>query len=161
MIRSEKMNRYKLRMPKHQAVQILQELGRLEDIFEVIDVNKDDAEAKKNYAPMIKRCDDIDSKISNFYNVCSKFNIELSKFENYEEFMNQLAYLEKNNNSNKLFFDKIEQDIFQDEKSLSEIVTSYENIYQQIEILREKKAVLTRIFQMISSSDLKQASSFM
>lgn len=39
-------------------------LGKLDDdVIEFIDLNKDDIEAKKNYAGMIKRCDDIERKL--------------------------------------------------------------------------------------------------
>ena len=39
-------------------------LGKLEhDSIEFIDLNKNDLEAKKNFADMIKRCEDVEKKL--------------------------------------------------------------------------------------------------
>jgi len=45
-------------------MEILNELGKLNDCIEFIDLNKDDLEAKKNFASSIKRCDEMEKKIS-------------------------------------------------------------------------------------------------
>lgn len=41
----------------------MNELGKLEDCIEFIDITKDDIEAKKNFALIIKRCDEMEKKI--------------------------------------------------------------------------------------------------
>jgi hypothetical protein len=41
----------------------LNELGKLKDCVEFIDMNKDDIEAKKNFSFLIKRCDEMEKKI--------------------------------------------------------------------------------------------------
>jgi hypothetical protein len=41
----------------------MDELGKLENGFEFIDLTKDDLEAKKNFLPMIQRCDEVEKKI--------------------------------------------------------------------------------------------------
>ena len=57
------MMRKKIRIPKDNAVEIMHSLGKLEDCIEFVDLTKDDNEAKKNFAPQIKRCDDMEKKI--------------------------------------------------------------------------------------------------
>jgi hypothetical protein len=42
----------------------MNELGKLQDSIEFLDMTKDDLEAKKNYQSMIKRCDEMEKKIS-------------------------------------------------------------------------------------------------
>jgi hypothetical protein len=42
----------------------MDELGKMEDAVEFIDLNKYDLEAKKNFGGMIKRCDEMEKKIS-------------------------------------------------------------------------------------------------
>lgn len=58
------MLRKKIRIPKDNAVEIMNELGKLTDSIEFLDLTKDNLEAKKNYQLSIKRCDDIEKKIS-------------------------------------------------------------------------------------------------
>jgi len=56
----------KIRLPKDTAVEIMNELGKLEECIEFIDMNKDDLEAKKNFGSMIKRCDEMEKKLKYF-----------------------------------------------------------------------------------------------
>jgi len=53
----------KIRLPKETAVEIMNELGKLDECIEFIDLNKDDLEAKKNFGNIIKRCDELDKKL--------------------------------------------------------------------------------------------------
>ena len=53
----------KIRIPKDTALEVMNELGKLEDAVEFIDLTKDDIEAKKNFGMMIKRCDEMEKKI--------------------------------------------------------------------------------------------------
>jgi hypothetical protein len=54
----------RIRIPKDIAFDVMDELGKLDDAVEFIDLTKDDAEAKKNFGSMIKRCDELDKKIT-------------------------------------------------------------------------------------------------
>jgi hypothetical protein len=53
----------KIRIPRENSVEIMTALGSLENSVEFIDLTKDDIEAKKNFALMIKRCEDMEKKI--------------------------------------------------------------------------------------------------
>jgi len=53
----------KIRLPKDTAVEIMNQLGKLDECIEFIDLNKDDMEAKKNFGDIIKRCDELDKKL--------------------------------------------------------------------------------------------------
>ena len=53
-----------IRIPKDIAFDVMDNLGRMEDAVEFIDATKDDVEAKKNFGEMIKRCDEMEKKIS-------------------------------------------------------------------------------------------------
>ena len=57
------MVRKKIRIPKDTAVEIMHELGKIHDGIEFVDLTKDDAEAKKNFMQMIKRCDETEKRI--------------------------------------------------------------------------------------------------
>ena len=57
------MIRKKIRIPKINSNEIMNELGKLEDSIEFIDLTKDDMEAKKNFANQIKRCEEMEKRI--------------------------------------------------------------------------------------------------
>lgn len=61
--RSEIMIHKKIRIPKDTCVEIMNELGKLEDAIEFIDLTKDDIEAKKNFMRSIQRCDEMEKKL--------------------------------------------------------------------------------------------------
>ena len=63
MFRSELMVRKKIRIPRMYANEILNELGKLEDAMEFIDLTKDDMEAKRSFVNEIKRCEEIEKRI--------------------------------------------------------------------------------------------------
>ena len=63
ILRSEEVIHQKIIIPRENANTILNVLGELEDAVEFIDLNKDNLEAKKNFASMIKRCDEMEKKI--------------------------------------------------------------------------------------------------
>ena len=54
----------KIRIPQETATEIMNELGKLEDAVEFLDLTKDDLEAKKNFGNMLKRCDEIEKKVT-------------------------------------------------------------------------------------------------
>jgi len=54
----------RIRIPKDIAFDVMDELGKLDDAVEFIDLTKDDIEAKKNFGSMIKRCDEVEKKIT-------------------------------------------------------------------------------------------------
>jgi hypothetical protein len=62
-IRSEVMVLKKIRIPKENAIEIMNELGKVENGLEFIDLTKNDMEAKKNFHSMINRCDEVERKI--------------------------------------------------------------------------------------------------
>lgn len=57
------MTHKEIRIPRDTAVEIMNELGKLEDAIEFIDLTKDDLEAKKNFGSTIQRCDEMEKKL--------------------------------------------------------------------------------------------------
>ena len=53
----------KIRLPKDTAVEIMNQLGKLDECIEFIDLNKNDLESKKNFLSIIKRCDALDKSL--------------------------------------------------------------------------------------------------
>lgn len=151
--RSEEINRYRMRMPKHHAVSILRELGRQEEIFEIIDVNKNDMENKKNYSLMIKRCEDIQNKINTFYSYCDRFKLEKEELNDYEAFMLKLLDIEQKSNSKTEFFELIELLINKNEKNLHDLYMTYSSLLENLNHLKEKNAVFSKIHNVLLHTD--------
>lgn len=57
------MSKNEIRISKDQCEELMDTLGNVDNGIEFIDLNKDDLEAKKGYAGMIKRCDDMERRI--------------------------------------------------------------------------------------------------
>ena len=53
----------KIRLPKDTAVEIMNQLGKLDECIEFIDLNKNDLESKKNFGSIIHRCNEMDKKL--------------------------------------------------------------------------------------------------
>jgi len=63
IFRSELMIHKRIRIPKDNSYNIMNELGKMQDAIEFSDLNKDNYEAKKSYQGVIQRCDEVEKKI--------------------------------------------------------------------------------------------------
>lgn len=142
-------------MPKHLSSNLLKEFGKYDDIFEIIDLNIDDLESKKNYLTLIKRCEELENKISSFYNICERFNVKSVPFSDYKSFLNKmnLISLESNKELENLSIDSIENIITSEEKIFKEFYNNYNFILNDIEIMKERKAVYTKLFNLFGSNN--------
>jgi len=64
IFRSELMSHKRIRIPKDNAAEIMNAIGKLDDCLEFLDLTKDNLEAKKNFGGMIRRCDEMEKRIS-------------------------------------------------------------------------------------------------
>lgn len=153
-----------IRIPRDNAVEIMNELGKIDEGIEFLDLTKDDLEAKRNFALMIKRCDEMEKRIkyitlvkfSSFMRLCDDYNINLAKFRNYAQFVHMLTEDEKTRNSRRLgvYFDVVESDILEDDRKITELIDSYSQIKENLESLVERKHVYHKAGQLISSDEI-------
>ena len=115
------MTHKKIRIPKENADEILMALGKLKNSIEFEDLTKNDLEAKKNFGEIIKRCDEMKKKISDFINICSQFNIQFQNFSSFSEFNEVLSQdmKERDKKFGLTYFDLIENEIFENEKKVN------------------------------------------
>ena len=92
------MEHKKIRIPRESANEIMRAIGNLKNAVEFEDLTKDDLEAKKNFAEMIKRCDEIKKKIFDFTKVCYDFQLPFNYYSTYEEFQKEKEGNQKKNN---------------------------------------------------------------
>ena len=150
LFRSDKVSHLKIRMPAEieGAVRIMDSFGRLEfDAIEFIDLNKDDLEAKKNFAPMIGRCENLSIKINNIIKYAFDFHQPIFKYKKYENFINDLDNdKEKRQLTLNTYFDFLENEILEGEKKILDLIEAYQKIKEDLVIELEKKIVFEKYF---------------
>ena len=163
VFRSEEILHLKLRMPGdiESSVRIMDAFGKIEqDAIEFIDLTKDDIEAKKNFQPMIKRCEEMENKISNFIKCSNDFN---QKYFSYSSYIHFIKDLENDQMSRDLsfgsYFDVVESEIIDNEKKIIDLIDAYQKIKEDLVIEIEKKCVYEKFYSITSSLNFNQVSS--
>jgi V-type H+-transporting ATPase subunit a len=142
IFRSENISHKSMRIAKDQAVEVLSEIGKMKDTVEFIDLNKKNPEDYKNFNPLIKRCDEIERKITGFENLCYKHNINLTQFKNYKDFDSMLTEdINSNLGGDLQYFDYVENIINEDFKQTNELIQNTVQITDILSKLVEKKNV--------------------
>ena len=143
----------KIRIPKDSEVEVMEELGKMEESIQFVDLNQNDLEQRKIYSNMILRCEEAAKKIQNFENICSTYGEQIIRYTTYQTFKidleNDMESIDKRYGST--YFDLIENEIGEDEKKLKELLESYKNITEQLDSLIEKKSVFDKSSQLMSS----------
>ena len=104
---------------------------------------------------MLKRCEEMIKKISDFNTICEDFNIENENFKNYDEFNNELNndIIMKDKKSGSIYFDFLESEIIENDKQLSELVDNHSSIREDLVNLIEKKHVLKKTSELLISNN--------
>ena len=145
----------KIRIPRESANETMRALGNLEDGVEFVDLTQDDIEAKKNFSQMLKRCDDMIKKINDFNSICEDFHLETENFKSYQEFNDQLTIdlTNKDKKYGSTYFDFLESEIMENDKQLRELVDNLSTIREDLITLIEKKYVLEKTSELITSNN--------
>ena len=144
----------KIRFPKENANEILFALGKTKNAIEFEDLTKNDYEAKKNFGEMIKRCDEMKKKISDFNTVCSKFNIPFNNNLSFQEINAQLEedMKERDKKLGSTYFDLIENEILENDKKINELVNSHSQLKEDLINIIEKKYVMLKISELVKNN---------
>jgi len=87
----------KIRLPRDNAVEIMEELGKIEDSIQFVDLNEHDYEERKNFGNLIERCDEVLKNITTFENLVNEHDKKIIKYQKFEDY---LVDLEKNKKRN-------------------------------------------------------------
>ena len=144
----------KIRIPRENANEILRALGCQENSIEFIDLNKNDVEAKKNFGSMLKRCEEMSSKISDFEVICKEYKISTTKYTKYSDFYSDLnqELSKRDKKYGATYFDLIETEIIDNDKKIKESVNSHSQIREDLVSLIEKRHVLVKTSQLITDN---------
>lgn len=165
IFRSVIMKHKNIRIPRERAVEIMDLLGRIKDGIEFIDLNKNVVEGHKNFYGMIKRCDENEKRIVHIEKLCERYKFIFSKYTSYDKFESDLDFeLAQAKNKKINLFDLFENEVVDDEKKVLDLINSYDQIADNLDYIKEKKAVYDKISQLIVSGnneffELRQISS--
>ena len=156
LYRSDRIVHKRIRMPGNisSSVRIMDKIGNIpEDTIQFIDLTKDDLEAKKNFAPLIKRCEDMESKLSTFETFAAEYGMKIPSYESYASFINDLN---KDQNVRKInqgeYFDKLEAEILEEEKKITDLVESFGKIKDELIYESYRKLVMEKYFMLTTNN---------
>ena len=144
----------KIRIPKDSANEILFALGKLKNAIEFEDLTKNDLEAKKSFGDMIKRCDEVKKKIDEFIQICNEFLLPIDNSSSFNELNSKLSedIKERDKKFGQTYFDLIEGEILKNDRKISELVDSYEQVRENLNTLFEKNHVLQKVTELITDN---------
>ena len=144
----------KIRIPKDSANEILFALGKLKNSIEFEDLTKNDLEAKKSFGDMIKRCDEVKKKIDEFIQICNEFLLPIDNSSSFNELNSKLSedMKERDKKFGQTYFDLIEGEILKNDRKISELVDSHEQVRENLNTLFEKNHVLQKVTELITDN---------
>ena len=145
----------RIRIPRENANEIMRALGTLKNAIEFEDLTKGDIEAKKNFGEMKKRCDIIKKKINDYNRICYDFNFPFEYYKTFEEFTGDLK-LDMGKRDKKFgstYFDLVENEIFENDRKINELIDSHTQMREDLISLIEKKHVLSKGVQLVKSGE--------
>lgn len=142
----------RIRIPNNSSIEIINEIGKLDDAIEFVDLHPDVLEGKKPYAPMIKRCDEVEKVFIKLDKIGDDYNMKRKKYTNYNIFLNDLQkeQILRDRKYGSVYFDLIESEVLESDKQLNELLDSHDQIKDALEILIEKKAVYEKAVHLLS-----------
>ena len=148
------MTHQKIRIPLDTAMEIMLALGNLRNSIEFEDLTKDDLEAKKNFAEMIKRCEEMKKKITDYTRICFDFHLPFFYYKSFSDFNYDLKEDMKlrDKKFGSTYFDLIENEISENDKRIHELVDSHSQIREDLVNLIEKKHVLLKAAELVRTS---------
>ena len=137
------MTHKKIRIPKESAIAVMEELGKLDDSIQFVDLNLHDFEERKNFGRLIERCDEAIHNIQIFEGIVEQYDKKIVKYTAYETFKIDLENDMKNIDKSlgDTYFDLIESETQETNRKLRELLDSYHTVNEQLMSLIEKKSV--------------------
>ena len=160
LLKGEEIVHKKIRMPGQipKAIKILERIGSFEeDVLEFIDLTENDLEAKKSFFPLIRRCENMEIKLNALENFANEFNIPIDNFKNYSEFKSALYQdQQKRHIKDNTYFDYVESEIMDENKTISDLYDSYNRIKENLMIEIQRKIALEKYFSLTADIIIDQ-----
>ena len=160
LLKGEEMVHKKVRMPAHipKAIKILEKIGSFDqDVLEFIDLTENDLEAKKSFLPLIQRCENMEVKLNALERFADEFNIPIENYKSYNDFKNALYQDQlKRQIKDNTYFDYVEAEIFDEDKTIADLYESYNQIKENLFIEIQRKITLEKYFSLTAATIIDQ-----
>ena len=144
MFRSDPMGLYNIVMPRDHGWEIFNQLGEL-SALQFVDLNATEAVFNRPYSNYVKRCEDIESKITVIETQLSKFNKPIERCQDPRAFLLGLRqFLDSRQRTPQTYFEEAEQQLEERLASLNEQTKIYDNLIERYNGLVEYKQVLIK-----------------
>lgn len=149
LFRSEDMSLYEISIPKDNAWDIMNTLGRM-NAMHFIDLNYDEQPFNLTFANWVKRCDDTLRKIDFIKQECNRLHVDLKKPKDPKTFLDNLEAMHRSRKkSSSLYFEEIEQEIKNKEGFVSQQIEVLKKMHEDLNHLIEYKTVLSKAASVI------------
>jgi V-type H+-transporting ATPase subunit a len=154
LFRSEDMALYEISIPKDNAWDIMNVLGKL-NALHFIDLNVHEQPFNLTFAHWVKRCDDTLRRISFIKEECIRLNVTLQKPKDAQSFLENINAVYRNRKkSSSFYFEEIEQEVKSKEAFISEQINILKNLHDNLNHLVQYKTVLSKAASVIGGSRL-------
>jgi len=154
LFRSEDMSLYEISVPKDNAWDIMNVLGKLNSLH-FIDLNVGEQAFNLTFATWVKRCDDTLRRISSIKEECVRLNVDLKKPKNASAFLDNIDAMYRNRKkSSSLYFEEIEGKIKEKESFVVQQVGVLKRMHEDLNQLIQYKTVLSKAASVIGGSRL-------
>jgi len=149
VFRSEKMELYRVTIPKDDAWKVVESLGNL-DVAHFIDMNKGEQPFNLPYASRIKLCDETERRLAFLLTKCKEHHIKINKPASVQDFSHNIGSIEKEKRkAMHLLFDAIDQDVQDKEKFVSNQSKQISEMRAELNKLRDYETVLQFVQRMM------------
>jgi V-type H+-transporting ATPase subunit a len=154
LFRSEDMSLYEISVPKDNAWDIMNALGKL-NALHFVDLNSNEQPFNLTFANWVKRCDDTLRRIDFIKNECSRLNVDLQKPANPKLFLENLASVYRNRKkSSSLYFEEIEKEVETKESFVAQQTEILRKMHEDLNHLVQYKTVLSKAASVIGGGKL-------
>lgn len=151
LFRSEKMRLFELKVPKDNAWEIMNELGKLNSLH-LIDLNKDEQVFNRTFANTIRRCDEAERRIKYIVKECENYGVNVQKPKKVEDFLDRLdEVLQARGKAPSTLFEEYEQVLQEKEEFLQQQTKYYKETHDNLNYLQEYKHALGKAREIIAN----------
>mmetsp|Transcript_20061 Transcript_20061/g.17151 ORF Transcript_20061/g.17151 Transcript_20061/m.17151 type:complete len:282 (+) Transcript_20061:55-900(+) len=144
MFRSREMGYYNIVMPREGSWEVLNELGTL-SALQFLDLNQDETAFNRPYSGYVRRCEEMENKISVIEKEMQKFDKRIERADDVNGFLSDLKQqLRSRNKSDHTYFDDCEAELDGKMNNLNEQIKVYDNLIEKFNHLIEYKQVLLK-----------------
>lgn len=154
MFRSEAMKYFEIVAPYESAWEMMNYLGRAECVH-FVDEDPDVPLINRPYAKDIRRCDELEQKLSAILRFMQKFNVSRKPLDptvEYKEILTRIsANLKTHQQAESNYFDKIETEVDEKHGKITEAINNYEKLVEEFRVLKLNKIVLHSTLKMFGA----------